>query len=269
MASNELFTIQIQTKFSPIDAHDPEDTPYDPHASITEQVKQSIATSLKNLSTTASYPSQPGSPTEDTTYLDSVVLHSPLRTLPQTLEAWTTLESFVPSGQIRNIGISNANLPVLKTLWDNVKIKPAVVQNRFYRDTEYDIPLRQFCREKGIVYQSFWTLSANPALLRHPSVATLAGNANVSKEVGLYAMVLALEGTVVCNGTTSHMVEDVEGLAKVKEWVEREENDYQWKDLLKHFKDATGDNNPERMPEESADPKIGGKSLPRHKYREM
>jgi len=153
-------------------------------------------------------------------------------------------------------------------LWDNVKVKPAVVQNRFYRDTEYDIPLRKFCREKGIVYQSFWTLSANPALLRHPSVATLAGNANVGKEVGLYAMVMALEGAVVCNGTTSHMVEDIEGLAKVKEWVEKEENEYQWKDLMKHFKDATGDNNPESMPEESADPKTS-KWLPRHKYRDM
>jgi len=90
----------------------------------------------------------------------------------------------------------------------------------------------------------------------------------VSKEVALYAMVMLLEGTVICNGTTTHMVEDIEGLAKVKEWAEKEENGYLLKDLVKHFKDATGDNNPESMPEESADPK-SSKRLPRHKYRDM
>lgn len=155
---------------------------------------------------------------------------------------------------------------MLQTLWNNVKVKPAVVQNRFYRETDYDIPLRQFCRKHGIVYQSFWTLSANPSLLRHPSVVRLAGHCDVSKEMGLYALVMALEGTVVLNGTTTHFQEDVKGLEKVRQWASREENRYEWEDVVKHFRDATGDNNGVAMPEEST---RFEQRLPRHKYRNM
>ena len=40
-------------------------------------------------------------------------------------------------------------------------VKPAVLQNRFYADSGYDVELRAFCKENGVVYQSFWTLTAN------------------------------------------------------------------------------------------------------------
>ena len=45
------------------------------------------------------------------------------------------------------------------------RIKPKVLQNRFYSDSGYDRELRAFCLEKGIRYQTFWTLTANPHLL--------------------------------------------------------------------------------------------------------
>ena len=55
-----------KTRYTSIDGQDTsQPLPYDPKASIPEQVRQSIATSLKNLRTE---------------YIDSVVLHSPLRT---------------------------------------------------------------------------------------------------------------------------------------------------------------------------------------------
>lgn len=34
-------------------------------------------------------------------------------------------------------------------------------QNRFYDATRYDLEIRKYCRENGIVYQSFWTLTAS------------------------------------------------------------------------------------------------------------
>ena len=34
--------------------------------------------------------------------------------------------------------------------------KPAVLQNRFYADSGYDVKLRKLCLEKNIVYQSFF-----------------------------------------------------------------------------------------------------------------
>jgi len=192
----------------------------------------------------------------DTTYLDSVVLHSPLRTFPQTLEAWRTLESYIPSGTIRHLGISNVTLPVLKALHDAASTKPAVVQNRFHRPTSYDVPLRRFCRANGIVYQSFWTLTGNPTLLKHTSVVRLAGHAGISKESALYALVLAMEGTTVLNGTTSHMVEDLAALEAARKWASAEENAYECKDIIKHFRDAIGENDDQDMPEENATVKI-------------
>jgi len=88
-----------------------------------------------------------------------------------------TLEEYVPH-PIRNLDISNVNLPTFTSLWDAVRIKPAVVQNRFYPVTGYDVALRKFCAEKRIVYQSFWTLTANLGLLSSQLVRRL------SEEVG-------------------------------------------------------------------------------------
>lgn len=163
-----------------------------------------------------------------------------------TLEAWRACEKFVPE-KVKNLGISNTTLPVLQALWQNSTIKPSVVQNRFYRNTQYDIPLRIFCREKGIVYQSFWTLTANSEpngnLIKHPSVTILAKSASVEPAVALYALVMGLEGTICLNGTQNHMQSDLEGLGRVRRWAL--ENAFEWKDSVKKFRDATGDNMPD------------------------
>jgi len=84
----------------------------------------------------------------------------------------------------------------------------------------------------------------------------LAGHAGISKESALYALVLAMEGTTVLNGTTSHMVEDLEGLEAARKWASNEENAYEWKDIIKHFRDAIGENDDQDMPEENATVKI-------------
>jgi len=76
-------------------------------------------------------------------YLDSLVLHSPLDTLDDTIVAWKTLEGYHPH-KIRNLGISNATLGIVEALHSRVTVKPAVVQNRFYPDTDYEAGLRAF-----------------------------------------------------------------------------------------------------------------------------
>ncbi|KAK8853093.1 hypothetical protein IAR55_003794 [Kwoniella newhampshirensis] len=93
--------LYIQTKFTSIDGQDrSQPLPYDPKAPIPEQVKQSFATSLKNLGVE---------------YIDSVVLHSPLPTRDQTLQAYRTLEDFVSEGKVRKLGVSNCYDPKLLT----------------------------------------------------------------------------------------------------------------------------------------------------------
>ncbi|QQK43645.1 Aldo-keto reductase (AKR), putative [Penicillium digitatum] len=79
----------VQTKYSPVLAQELVNLPYDPSATLTDQVHASIKSSLHNLRS----PVDPDS--VDETYIDTVIIHSPLSTLTQTLEAWHALETVV------------------------------------------------------------------------------------------------------------------------------------------------------------------------------
>ena len=189
--------LYIQTKFTPVSGQDPYRTPYDPHAPLAEQVTQSFATSLSNLATS---------------YLDCLVLHSPLADAKRTAEAWRAMEAISDAHGARQLGISNCyNLEYLEALHRSARVKPAVVQNRFYAETGYDREIRVFCAERGIVYQSFWTLTANPHLLAHETVAALAAKYARTPAQILFRY-LTQEGVVPLTGTTSeaHMREDLE-----------------------------------------------------------
>ena len=202
--------------------------PYDPKSSITDQVHASIASSLKNLSHTSN-PSD--------SYLDCVVLHSPLPTLEQTTEAWRALESHVPH-RVRTLGLSNTySLTLLQTLFDAATIKPAVLQNRFYADAGYDAEIRAFCKENRIRYQSFWTLTANPHLLASEPVRALAAAVGVGRPVALYGFVIGLGEVSVLNGTTNaeRMKEDLEGVEKISRW--RGEHSGEYAPLQKAFEE--------------------------------
>ena len=72
--------IFIQTKFTPIRGQDPKNVPYDTKAPLATQVQQSLEASLRNL---------------QTTYIDSLVLHSPLDTHQNTMVVWREFEGFV------------------------------------------------------------------------------------------------------------------------------------------------------------------------------
>ena len=48
---------------------------------------------------------------------------------------------------------------------DAAVVKPTILQNRFYRQSNYDVKLRAYCSMNAIAYESFWTLTANPDLL--------------------------------------------------------------------------------------------------------
>ena len=228
-AKPSQLNVQLQTKFTPPGGQDLSNLPYDPSASIENQVKTSLASSLKNLQTT-----------DGTQYLDCLMFHSPLSTLNDTLTAWKVCEEYVPH-KIRNLGISNLNLAFLEPLWEAVKTKPAVVQIRFYRATRFEVPLRRFCRANEIVFQSYWTLTANPALLKSNPIQILATDAKVSREIALYSLVLGLEHTVILDGTTkeSTMREDLEGIRATQ--IFAKEHSERWAQILKEFKGLIGE----------------------------
>ncbi|KAL4988921.1 NADP-dependent oxidoreductase domain-containing protein [Aspergillus falconensis] len=226
--------LYVQTKFTSFNGQDPDDMPYKPEDSVTDQVHASVKSSLYNLRPSA----EPESAEE--TYIDTLVLHSPLPTMAQTIEAWSTLETYVPH-RIRYLGISNTTLPILRELVSLAKVKPAVVQNRFYGGTQFDVPLRAYCREHEIVYQSFWTLTANPELVRSRPVIALARDAAVSTSAALYGLVLGLGQTTILNGTTKkeHMEADVNALKSLQ--LFSSDNQEEWQGILEDFEQLIGD----------------------------
>lgn len=190
----------IQTKFTSIDGQDrSKPLPYDPRATLGEQVRQSFATSLVNL---------------QTDYIDSFVLHGPERTHEATMEVYRECEKFVDEGRAKQLGISNLyDLDRLKRLYDDARHKPAVVQNRFHKETNFDNEIRQFCRDKSIYYQSFWTLTANPHILSNPLVEQLARERHGTPAQIFFRFLLDI-GLTPLTGTTSdkHMKEDIQAL---------------------------------------------------------
>lgn len=140
--------------------------------------------------------------------------------MKDTQEAWRAMEMHVPD-HTRTLGISNVyQIEDLRALYHFAIVKPSVVQNRFYSATGFDADIRTFCAEKGMTYQSFWTLTANPGLLKSKAVASLSEHTGVSKAVALYGLVLGLGHTSVLTGTTNagRMKEDLTGVEKIQKW---------------------------------------------------
>jgi diketogulonate reductase-like aldo/keto reductase len=188
--------LYLQTKFTPLSGQDPQRIPYDPEAAIAQQVAQSCEVSLRNLRTDR---------------LDCLVLHSPLPTLRQTQQAWQAMEALVDVGKARQLGISNCyQLRQLESLYSEARIKPAVLQNRFHADTRYDDDIRVYCRKHNIIYQSFWTLTANPHILTHRTVTVLADKYQRTAAQILFRYLTQI-GVAPLTGTRSaaHMRDDL------------------------------------------------------------
>lgn len=189
--------IFIQTKFTPIDGQDPNNMPYSKDSSLEKQIIDSFNESKKNL---------------HTDFIDSYVLHSPIFPGAKLMKAWETMESFYAKKEIGQLGISNCyDLDVLQYLYNNSSVKPAVVQNRFYAHTSYDKELRDWCGEKGIIYQSFWSLTANMNILSSDYLEKLAQKYSKTQAQVFYRFLNQIN-IVPLIGTTSaeHMKEDLD-----------------------------------------------------------
>ncbi|MEO7207182.1 MAG: aldo/keto reductase [Steroidobacteraceae bacterium] len=188
--------LYLQTKFTSLSGQHLDRIPYDRNAPLPDQIAQSVAVSLTNL---------------QTDYLDCVLLHSPMPTSTQTQAAWRALEASAETGHVRQLGISNCyRLDDLKGLCEGARIKPAVLQNRFYADTNYDREIRTYCDQHQIIYQSFWTLSANPQLLTNKTLTGIAGTHQLTPAQILFRYLTQI-GVVPLTGTKSeiHMREDL------------------------------------------------------------
>ncbi|KAK4038926.1 NADP-dependent oxidoreductase domain-containing protein [Parachaetomium inaequale] len=215
----------IQTKFTPLD----DTSSYSLTDSIPAQIHSSLATSLTNLST----------PDHDPPYLDALIMHSPFPSLPQTLEAWTALQSYLPTsplpahaGKILRLGISNVTLPVLRAL-SSMEDPVTIVQNRLRAaERHWDAHVRAWCASTRpqVTYQGFWTLTGNGEVWQRAGfVRDVARGAGVSLAAAWYALLMHA-GVVVLNGTgdRGHMREDLEVLGRVGAWRATREGEEGW-----------------------------------------
>lgn len=192
----EREALYLQTKFTPLSSQDPEQVPYDKSAPVEVQVAQSFETSKKNL---------------QTDYVDCLILHSPMASHELTMKAWYAMEKIHKAGGARQLGISNCyDADVLKALYSDARFKPAVLQNRFCRETEYGTELRHWCADQGVIFQSFWSLTANSHILTSNTVKTLAQKYRKTA-AQIFFRYLSQSGIVPLTGTCSeqHMKEDL------------------------------------------------------------
>ncbi len=189
--------LYIQTKFTPLNGQDPFNIPYNKKASLNEQVVESFEISKKNLGVS---------------YIDGLILHSPLENMDQLMVVWQAMEEIHKQGGTKLIGISNCyDVQLLQQLYEAATIKPTILQNRFYEDTHYDSELRTFCIEQKMIYQSFWTLTANPHILSSKAVQEASQAYQKTAPQILFRTLVDL-GMVPLTGTSSeqHMKEDLD-----------------------------------------------------------
>ena len=187
----------LQTKFTSLPGQDHR-LPYDPAASLSTQVAQSMASSLEHLGTD---------------HVDSYVLHGPASGqgwTPYDTEVWAAMANERDAGRTRQLGVSNVSLRHLQQLAASGAPPPAFVQNRCFARLGWDRAVRVFCRERSIVYQGFSLLTANPEALRDPLVVEVARRSKATPAQVVFRFALAV-GMLPLTGTTDaeHMKQDL------------------------------------------------------------
>lgn len=190
----------LQTKFTSVNGQDHR-TPYDAKANLTTQVRQSIESSLKHLHTDR---------------LDSYVLHGPYHRSglgPEDWEVWQAIEDLHTEGKTRMIGVSNVSAQQLSELCAKARVKPMVVQNRCYASRGWDRDVREICSREKVIYQGFSLLTANPQVLQHREVLSMAKRLGATSAQIVFQFALKA-GMLPLTGTTSreHMKEDLHSL---------------------------------------------------------
>lgn len=191
----------LQTKFTYQRGQDHR-LPYDPEASLSAQVAQSLASSLEHLGTD---------------YVDSYVLHGPSSGYDWTdadAEVWEAMRKERDSGRTRLLGVSNISLQQLGQMEAAHSELPAFVQNRCFARLGWDREVRSFCNEHKIRYQGFSLLTANPEILRHPPLIELAAQLKATPAQLVFCFARAV-GILPLTGTSSaqHMKEGLASLS--------------------------------------------------------
>ena len=187
----------LQTKFTYRQGQDHR-LPYDPEARLSVQVAESMASSLEHLGTG---------------YVNSFLLHGPAwrhAWSEEDAEVWNAMRKERDEGRARLLGVSNVGVHHLQHMAAVHGEVPAFVQNRCFAVTGWDRDVRQFCRDRGIVYQGFSLLTANLEVLQHPVVTDPAAKLGAAPAQVIFAFSRQI-GILPLTGTTNpeHMKLDL------------------------------------------------------------
>jgi len=190
----------LQTKFTYPRGQDSR-LPYDPSASLTTQVKQSLAGSLEHLKTD---------------HVDSFVLHGPASSYEWTdadAETWEAMRKERDAGRSRLLGVSNVALDHLEQMNSSGTELPTFVQNRCFARLGWDRDVRNFCAGHNITYQGFALLTANPEVLQHAPFVALARRLGITPAQMIFSFSRAI-GILPLTGSTNpeHLQQDLASL---------------------------------------------------------
>jgi diketogulonate reductase-like aldo/keto reductase len=190
----ELF---LQTKFTYQRGQDHR-LPYDPEASLSVQVAESMASSLEHLGTG---------------HVDSYLLHGPSshdQWGDEDSEVWEAMRRERDAGRTRLLGVSNVSLQNLEQMESIHSELPALVQNRCFARVGWDREVRAFCAKRQIVYQGFSLLTANREVLKNEQLIAIAARLRVTPAQVMFAFARAV-GILPLTGTTDaeHMQQDL------------------------------------------------------------
>jgi len=187
----------LQTKFTYRHGQD-QRLPYDPAADLSTQVAQSMASSLEHLGTD---------------HVDGYVLHGPASGhgwSEDDAKTWAAMVKERDAGRTRLLGVSNVSLRHLEQMATTGAEAPAFVQNRCFARVGWDRAVRAFCAERGIVYQGFSLLTANPEVLQHPLVGRITARTKATRPQVVFRFAQAV-GMLPLTGTSDpeHMKQDL------------------------------------------------------------
>lgn len=160
----------VQTKFVSQKHHVPFPPPYPVYEGndVNSACQLSLLRSLENL---------------QTSYIDAFLINSPEVTLHPMLSLLNVVQQMKTQGYVRYSGLCNiATVDILRQLHQTVPDAVQIVQNPLHSpwDPEYKIP--QYCRENGIQYNTFYTLTSSDRIIQDNGIRLIAAQMKTTPE---------------------------------------------------------------------------------------
>jgi diketogulonate reductase-like aldo/keto reductase len=124
------------------------------------------------------------------------------------LDTWKAMESLVDEGRCKAIGVSDIGLEQLKEVFDNARIKPAIVQVESHPYLP-EWELLDYCKKNGIVLQAFAALGhgIEPRLTENPVITSIAKRVNKTPAQVLLAWAIQRGTALLTTATNRDYIE--------------------------------------------------------------